>query len=250
MLSALLITLREGFEAALLIGILLAAVRRGGGSSRSIWVGAAAAAGVSLIAGAALFASGRELTGTSEQLFEAGAALIAAGFLTWMLFWMRDHAAGSASRLSERAGAALATGGAALAWLAFAAVVREGFETALFLFAAPGEGGFAAVLGALAGLAVATALGVAVYRGASRLDLGLFFKITGALLVVFAAYLLFGAVGELGEIFGGEAFEVLGPLVAVVYVAIAGWLYLRPRRPAQRSDDLPPRHHVLPAARL
>jgi len=242
MLSALLITLREGFEAALLIGILLAAVRRGGGSSRSIWIGAAAAAGVSLIAGAALFASGRELTGTSEQLFEAGAALIAAGFLTWMLFWMRDHAAGSASRLSERAGAALATGGAALAWLAFAAVVREGFETALFLFAAPGEGGFAAVLGALAGLAVATALGVAVYRGASRLDLGLFFKITGALLVVFAAYLLFGAVGELGEIFGGEAFEVLGPLVAVVYVAIAGWLYLRPRRPAKSVRPLQPKY--------
>ena len=130
-------------------------------------------------------------------------------------------------------------GGAALFGLAFLAVVREGLETALFLFAAAGEAQpLPAVIGALAGLALAVALGWLVYRGGRRLPLRTFFTITNLVLVAFGVYLVWKGVGELGEAIGGEVFEVLGPIAAVVYGVAAFVLLRRSRRGMDGSDGV------------
>ena len=230
MLSSLLITLREGLEAALLVGIVLALLVRTGAGDRTrvFWVGVAAAVGVSLVAGAVLFATGAELEGAAEQAFEAVAMLVAAAILTWMIFWMRRQARTLQSDMHGRVRDAVAVGGAGLFWLGFVIVVREGLETALFLFAAVGDqGGSAELVGALAGLAIAFALGLAVYRGGLRLDLGKLFRVLNVLLLAFAGYLVWGAVGELGELVGGETAEIAGPLVAIGYAGTMIWLFLR-----------------------
>jgi FTR1 family protein len=118
----------------------------------------------------------------------------------------------------------------------FLAVVREGLETALFLFAAAGEAQPAqALLGAVTGLVLAALLGVAVYRGSRRLSLRAFFTVTNLVLVSFGVYLVWVAVGELGEVIGGEVFEVLGPIAAVAY----GVLALLVLRRAGRTSDTP-----------
>lgn len=250
MVSALLITLREGVEAALLIGIILAIVRQagGGGGDRRVWYGVAAAILVSLGLGGVLALTGRELEGTAEEVFEAAAALLAVGVLTWMLFWMRRQAGAEAQTLRERTSAAVAAGGWTLFWIAFVAVVREGIETALFLFAAADEARpLATLTGAALGLVAAAALGVAVYRGVNRLRLSTFFTVSGVLLIAFAGYLLAGSLHELGELAGSEALEEGGMIAAIVYVVAALWLFLRrPTWPQSRRSepDMPAGDHA------
>lgn len=231
MLSSLLITLREGLEAALLVGLLLAVlVRTGDGrGSRWVWLGVAAAAGASIAAGAVLFATGASLEGTAEAAFEAGAMLAAAAVLGWMIVWMSRHAASLRDSVDGKVAAA-AGSAAALFWLAFLLVAREGLETALFLFAAVGdERDAAALVGGLAGLAIAAGLGYAVYRGGSRLNIRTFFTVLNVLLLGFGAYLVWGGLGELGEIAGGELGEVAGPIGAAVYAGGLLWLLFRRR---------------------
>ena len=130
MLSSLLITLREGLEAALLVGIVLALLVRtnAGERTRSVWAGVATAVGLSLVAGAALFATGAELEGAAEEVFEAVAMLAAAAILTWMIFWMKRQARTLATDMDGRVRGALAVGGAGLFWLGFVIVVREGLR--------------------------------------------------------------------------------------------------------------------------
>ena len=232
MLSSLLITLREGLEAALLIGLLLAVVARTGDGrgSRWVWLGVAAAAAASVAAGAVLFATGASLEGTAEAAFEAGTMLAAAAVLGWMIIWMSRHAAALRDSVDGRVAAA-AGSAAALFWLAFVLVAREGLETALFLFAAIGEERDAAALvGGLAGLAVAAGLGYAVYRGGSRLNIRAFFTVLNVLLLGFGAYLVWGGLGELGEIAGGELGEMAGPIGAALYAGSLLWLLFRGRR--------------------
>ena len=114
------------------------------------------------------------------------------------------------------------------------------FETALFLFAAVGdEGGLGEIVGALAGLALAVALGLGVYRGGLRLDLGRLFNVLNVILLAFAGYLLWGAVGELGELIGGEAAEMAGPLVAIGYAGTMIWLLLRNGRGGHTEAGAP-----------
>ena len=240
MLSSLLITLREGLEAALLVGIVLALlVRTGAGERvRLVWAGVSAAVAVSLVAGTVLFATGAELEGTAEVVFEAVAMLAAAAILTWMIFWMRRQARTLTADMDGRVRSALAGGGPGLFWLGFVIVVREGLETALLLFAAVGGGGgITELAGALAGLAIALALGLALYRGGLRLDLRKVFAVLNVALLAFAGYLLWGAVGELGELIGGEAAEIAGPLVAMAYVTTMIWLYLRGGQNGRRSAE-------------
>jgi high-affinity iron transporter len=232
MLSSLLITLREGLEAALLVGLLLALVTRARSEhgARWIWTGVAAAVVTATVAGAALFAMGAELEGTAEAAYEAGTMLLAAAVLGWMIVWMSRKA----PMLNAEAGgkvAAAAGSAAALFWLSFAIVVREGLETALFLFAAVGSQGSAAtVFGGLAGLAAAVGLGYAVYRGGSRLNLRTFFTVLNVLLLVFGAYLVWRGFEEVGEIAaGGEIGEVAGPVAAAVYAGVLLWLLFRRR---------------------
>lgn len=231
MLSSLLITLREGLEAALLIGLLLAMIARTGepGTSRWVWFGVTAAAGVSISAGAALFATGSSLSGTAETVFEAGTMLAAAAVLAWMIVWMSRQAAGLRDIVGVKVTAA-AGSGTALFWLAFVLVVREGLETALFLFAAVGhDRSPATVVGGFAGLAVAASLGYAVYRGGARLDVRAFFTVLNVLLLAFGAYLVWRGLGELGELTGGDAGELAGPIGAAAYAGAMLWLLFRRR---------------------
>jgi high-affinity iron transporter len=236
--GSLFITLREGFEAALIVGIVLAYLRQSGAAERGrhVWAGVAAALATSIAMGGIIFAAGGELHGRSESLYEATAMLLAAGVLTWMIFWMQRQARGLGRALRQRVSDALVMGGAALFWLAFVSVGREGIETALFMYAATGTGSPAATLaGGAIGLAGAIVLGVLVYRGAAHLNLGTFFRVTSVLVLAFAAYMLAGALHELGELAGNEALEEGGYVVALLYVAGTIWAYLRPPAPLARA---------------
>lgn len=205
--AAFIIALREGIEAALIVSIILAYLTQLGRRDRAhlVWWGTALAVAVSVAAGGAIFGLGAEFEGTAEQIFEGLVTLAAVGVLTWMIFWMRRQGARIRSELQEKVDTALVTGGLALAALAFTAVLREGIETALFIFAAARGTAVASVgiggqlLGAVLGLAVAVVLGVLLYRGGIRMNLRSFFRVTGAILVVVAAGLLAYAVHELQE---------------------------------------------------
>jgi high-affinity iron transporter len=242
MLAPLVITFREGLEAALIIAVVLAYIRQvqAAGAERRIWLGVAAAVAASAAIGGLLVLTGRELSGTTEALFEAGVMLAAVAVLTITIVWMQRQASSQGVRLRRDVDAALAVGGGALFWLAFFGVAREGVETALFLLTAPGETGpFAVVTGGLAGLALAALAGYAVYRGGRRLPLRTFFTATNVVLVGFAVYLVWMAVAELGEIVGGEAFELLGPVAAAVYgvVLILGLRRVRRSAPALATAE-------------
>jgi high-affinity iron transporter len=236
-MGAFVIVLREAFEACLVLGLVFAFLDRTGQRERhgaAIWQGAAAACVLSVMIGAVLFLTIGEVEGTAEQIYEGTAMLVAALVLTWMVFWMRRQARTIGGELRAQVGQAVAEGGGlALATVAFVAVVREGIESALFLFVSVGDEGLAAtVIGGSLGLAVAAALGIGLYRGALKLDLRRFFLVTGVLVIAFAAYLLVGALHEFGEAGGGEALEVAGPIVALVFALVCGWLYVRQPRSA------------------
>jgi high-affinity iron transporter len=237
-MGSFVITLREGFEAALVVGLVLAYLSKTGQQrhAREVWLGVAAALGASLLIGGLLFATAGELEGQSEALYEGTAMVLAASVLTWMVFWMRKQAATIGGHLRAQVSEALSTGsGVALASVAFIGVAREGIETALFLFAASGDSGVVVTFaGAALGLGGAVALGVLFYRGALRLDIGKFFNVTSVLVIAFAAYLLFGGVHELSEIAGSDALEMLAPLAAALYGGGFAVLYWRDlRRPAK-----------------
>ena len=202
-MGAALLTTREGLEASLIVGIVLGYLAKTENRRyfRLIWLGTAAAVAVSVAAGAALFFTIGELEGRGEQIFEGVAMLSAVAVLTWMIFWMRKQAANIKMELEAKLASAIAAGSAiGLASVVFFAVLREGVETALFLFAI-GESStpLATGIGAVVGLAISISLGVAIYMGSRRLNLRQFFTATGLLLILFAAGLLAHAVHEFQE---------------------------------------------------
>jgi high-affinity iron transporter len=204
MFSALLITLREGLEAALIIGIILAylAKTNNGQGFRYVWFGTFLAIATSLIAGAVIYFTAGNLEGRAEQIFEGVALFVAAGVLTWMILWMRKQAVNIKGNLHAQIQSALKSGSlVGLFALAFIAVVREGIETVLFLFAATRvtESFALSMLGAALGLALAVGIGYGIYRGASRLNLSTFFNVTSLLLILFAAGLLAHGIHEFHE---------------------------------------------------
>jgi high-affinity iron transporter len=211
-LSALVIAMREGIEMALVVGILLAYLSRVGARSahRWVWLGVVSAVLVSLGALGLLNALDAELEGRNEQLFEGTTMVLAAIFLTWMIFWMLRNSRHLKGELQRSVQGVLDRGG--MAWgiflLAFFAVVREGVELALLLFAAPGEG---KLLGSVAGLAVAVVVGVLIYAFGRRIDLRTFFKVTTIILVLFAAGLVAHAAHEFAE--AGLLAAVEGPIL-------------------------------------
>lgn len=202
-MGAALVTTREGLEASLIVGIVLAYLAKTGNRRyfRVIWLGTAAAVALSVLLGAALFFTVGELEGRREQIFEGFAMLTAVAVLTWMIFWMRKQARHVKHDLEEKLQSAIVAGSAVgLASVVFFAVLREGWETALFIFAI-GESSTpaATAIGAVIGLVISVALGVALYMGSRRLNLRQFFTVTGILLIVFAAGLLAHAVAEFQE---------------------------------------------------
>jgi high-affinity iron transporter len=279
--AAFVIALREGIEAALIVSIVLAYLKQLGRSDRShlVWWGTGLAVALSAILGTIIFSVGAEFEGTAEEVFEGLVTLTAVGVLTWMIFWMRRQGARIKSELQEKVDTALVAGGVALAALAFFAVLREGVETALFLFAAAegtaveGGGVGAQLIGAALGLLVAVVLGVLLYRGGIRMNLRSFFKVTGVILIVVAAGLFAYSVHELQEagwfpFLEAPAFDlsatlpddegvgavlrgllgynadpgVLEVVAWAAYLVVVGTLYLRPTQP------LPSRRVVMDAA--
>ena len=204
MLSAFLITLREGLEAALIICIILAYLTQTGNRRwfKHIRLGTMLAIATSAAVGAGIYFSAGRLEGRAEEIFEGIAMLTAAGVLTWMIFWMRKQAINIKAHLHAQIDSALGKGSAwGLVALVFIAVTREGIETALFLFASSrvAESSMATVWGGLLGLAVAIAIGYSIYRGASRLNLRTFFNVTSLVLIFFAAGLLAYGIHEFIE---------------------------------------------------
>jgi high-affinity iron transporter len=230
-IGSLFVTLREGFEAALMVGIVLAYLNKSGAPDRArhVWTGVGAAAVVSVLMGLIIYASGNELSGTSEAVYEGTAMLLATGVLTWMIFWMQRQARTLGSHLREQVSTALVAGGTALFWVSFVGVAREGIETSLFMYAATSkDSALSTISGGTIGLVIAAILGVLVYRGSHRLNLGRFFQATSVILLAFAAYLLMGGLHELGEAAKNEPLEEASMFVAGLYVLGTIWLYLRP----------------------
>ena len=205
--AAFVIALREGIEAALIVSIILAYLRQIERMDRSslVWWGTLSAVVLSAVIGTVIFAVGAEFEGRTEEIFEGLVTLSAVGVLTWMIFWMRRQGARIKSELQERVDTAIVAGGVALAILAFIAVLREGIETALFIFAAAqgtaveAGGVTAQLIGAALGLALALVLGVLLYRGGIRMNLRAFFRVTGTILIVVAAGLFAYSLHELQE---------------------------------------------------
>jgi high-affinity iron transporter len=207
--ESFLIALREGFEAALVVAIVLAFVRRRAPEhARSVWLGTAAALALSMVVGVVLHVTVDGLEGKARARTFALICLAAAALLTWMIFWMRKHARALKGELESKAGAAIASNSTfALAGVAFVGVAREGLETALFLLSTSSAANTSQlILGTFFGLIVAAALGVAIYHGSHLFDMRKFFLITGGLIILFAAGLLARTVlflqssGDLGSL--------------------------------------------------
>ena len=202
--SGFLIMLREGLEAALIVAIVLAYLRTLGRTDAfaRVWLGTAAAVAVSLVAGGVVFVAVGELEGRPEEITEGIVALAAAGVLTWMIFWMARQARFIKGELHAKVDAAMASGSTlALSSIAFVAVLREGLESALFLLGTSvgDESNAARLGGGLLGVAAAAAIGYLVYRGSRRVNLRVFFRVTGILIILFAAGLVAKGVHEFQE---------------------------------------------------
>ncbi|WP_036386599.1 iron uptake transporter permease EfeU [Microvirgula aerodenitrificans] len=206
MLVPFLIMLREGMEAALIVGIIASYLRQSGQRKQmpAVWAGVVLACVLSLALGFLIEATQSEFPQKQQELFEAVVALVAVGILTSMVFWMKQAARSIKAHLHDSIDAALNKGNGqayALVGMVFFAVAREGLESVFFLLAAfqQQEVGLAAPLGAMLGLAVAVALGIGIYQGGIRLDLRRFFRWTGVFILFVAAGLLAGAVKALHE---------------------------------------------------
>lgn len=213
MLPTYLLSLREGLEAALIIGIVLGAVNkiRRADLVPSVWLGTLSAVIVSILTGVILTSFGMSLEEGAEQIFEGITMLLAAGILTWMIFWMGKQARFLKSELEagvNKAAARSATGKSAVFWLAFMAVVREGVELAIFITAAffavnAGEATsnvIQVLAGTILGLGTAALLGYTIFATTVRLDLRRFFQVTGLLLILFAAGLVAHGIHEFNEV--------------------------------------------------
>ena len=203
MVAALVLAFREGLEAALILGIVVGVLRRFGRRDQEsmVWLGAGLAALLSVGAGMGLYTLGISFEGRAEAVFEGLAMLLAAGVLTWMIFWM-DKQGRQVQAGLERDVRRAATGGGrwAIFSLAFLAVLREGIELALFLTAATFSAtAVATLIGGVLGLGLAALAGWLIFAGTARLDVGAFFRVTSVLLIFFAAGLMAHGIHELNE---------------------------------------------------
>ena len=203
MLANFLIGLREGLEAALVVGILAAYLVKTGNTHRmpALWAGVAAAVALSLGVGALLHFSATTMSHEAEEAFGGFMSLIAVGFVTWMIFWMRRTARTIKAELEGKLASALSMGAFALVAMAFVTVAREGLETSLFIWTAVKATGQSTepIAGAALGLFTAVFLGWLIYRRAVRINLAKFFTVTGVGLVVVAAGVLAYGVHDLQE---------------------------------------------------
>jgi high-affinity iron transporter len=271
-LTALLIMLREGFEAALVVAIVYSYIRRIDRPDlvAPMWQGMAAAAALSIGVGIVVHLTVENLSGQPRLLAFAVVSLLAVVVLTWMIFWMRRQAHLIKGELQHNVDQAIASRGdvrLAVMTVAFLAVAREGLEAALFLIAAATtEDGWAVLVGGLIGLAAASALGALVVLGGRRLPMRQFFTVTGLILIVFAAGLVsrtvlwLQAAGDLGTVWNNvydltayrwltlstESGKFLGAMFGwdprpsieqvvayLLFLITVSWLFLRSPRTAE-----------------
>lgn len=207
MLPAFLIGLREGLEAALVVGILLAYLRRldRRDVAPRLWLGVSAAIVLSLAIGALLTFGSYALTFEAMEIIGGSMSLLAVALVTWMIFWMQKAGRSLKKSLEGEIDRALTADGSRALWgivvIGFVSVAREGIETTLLLWSMVQSFGQAplALLGALLGIAAAVALGWLIARGMLRLDLRVFFTWTGAILIVVAAGVLAYGIHDLQE---------------------------------------------------
>jgi len=204
LLPSYLLSLREGIEAALIIGILLGALRQ---THRpefipAVWFGTLSAALLSILAAVMLTMFGLEMKDPGEAIFEGFTMIIAAGLLTWMIFWMSRQARFMKANLEADVHRASQGGKRAIFFVAFVAILREGIELALFLTASvfATSNALQTTLGAILGLGTAILLGWSIFAATVHLDLRRFFQVTGFMLVLFAAGLIAHGVHEFTEV--------------------------------------------------
>jgi high-affinity iron transporter len=195
MIPTFVITLREGVEAALIVGIIAAFLVKEGrrDALRQMWLGVVIAIALFLRVAVILEIVGQDLPQQQQEGLETIIGLIAVAAVTYMIVWMRRNARGIKATLEGEAASALAAGSTmALVGMAFLAVLREGLETSVFLLAAfqNSTDTTAAGSGAVLGLVAAVVIGIGLYRGGVRINLSRFFKVTGVVLVFVAAGLL------------------------------------------------------------
>lgn len=213
MLSTFIIALREGLEASLIVGILVAYLVRTERRDhlKALWSGVGVALAASLALGATLTFTSATLSDQGAQLFAGLTSCIAVGLVTWMVFWMKRTARYLRSELQEKVDSATLGGPLALAVVSFFAVAREGLETSLFLYSNFQTVGVisSATVGLLLGLTLAVTLGYLMYKQAIKVNLSKFFTVTGVALIIVAAGVLSYGVHEfqeLGVIPGADAF--------------------------------------------
>ena len=241
MLPTFVIGLREGVEASLIVGIVAAFLLQQGrpDALRRMWVGVAAAIVLCLAVGIVLEIVNDNLPQRQQEMLETIVAVVAVAMVSYMIVFMRRHARTIKSDLEARAEVALATGSTtALVLMAFLAVLREGFETSVFLLAAfqASTSRLASGLGALFGIVVAVVIGWLIYSGGKRVNLARFFTVTGLVLVVVAAGLVSFAAHtahEAGWLDTGQGRAAdLSPIVkpgTVQSALVTGVLGIQPR---------------------
>ena len=195
MLPTFVIGLREGLEAALIVGIIAAFLgHRGRRDALSkVWLGVGLAVLICVAFGVGLHLLSDTLDFVQQERLETVVGAFAVAMVTYMVFWMRRHARDMKGELEGAASDALAKGSTtALVAMAFLAVLREGFETVVFLLALAqnSTNGGTALTGAVLGILISAGVGYGIYRGGVRLNLGRLFKVTGLVLIVVAAGLL------------------------------------------------------------
>ena len=204
MLPSYLLSLREGIEAALIVGIVLGALRQMRRTELvpAVWFGTLSAAALSLLGGILLTTFGLSFEGAAEQIFEGITMILAAALLTWMIFWMSRTARTLKSDIEANVHrAAFGTGKRAVFFVAFIAILREGIELALFLTASVfATNTLQTLIGAILGLGTAILLGWSIFAAILRLDLRRFFQVTGFLLILFAAGIVAHGVHEFNEV--------------------------------------------------
>ncbi|WP_223690936.1 iron uptake transporter permease EfeU [Leifsonia poae] len=270
MLANYLIGLREGIEASLVVGILVAYIVKIGRTDvlRKLWLGVGAAVVIPLGVGALLTWGPYGLNFQAQEIIGGGLSLVAVGFVTWMIFWMGKTARTMKNTLHSRLDSALVGAGWGVVVLAMLSVGREGLETALFVWATVASvgGSWEPAVGALLGILTAVVLGFLLYRGFVKINLGKFFTWTGAFLILVAGGVLAYGIGDLQEAgvlpgAGVHAYNISGIIPAsswygtvlqgivnfnpsptwlqvagwVVYIAVVSLFYLRQHRSGSRG---------------
>ena len=205
-LANFLIALREGVEAALIVGVVAAYLVKVGRKNLlpKVWLGVVIAAAIPLSLGAIMTWGPYTLSFQAQEILGGTLSLVAVAMVTWMILWMSSNSRQFARKLREDTAAQLASGSDwGVVWIAFIAVAREGMETALFVWAtikSSAENAIAApALGVVTGLLVAVVIGWLIYTGAARINLSIFFNITGLLLIFVAAGIVSYGIGDLQE---------------------------------------------------